>query len=211
MNEVVSFDIPIISKEEAKEKGLNKFFTGEECDHGHIDFRYTRDERCKSCQKNSSDKWNKKNPNARLIANRKTGATYRKNHPERHRKKNALWKKNNPAYIAFMAGGAREKIKTKLTRAERDQAIAVYSQRIIINSLFEGNLVEVDHIMPLSKGGKHHPKNLQILSIDENNQKWNRFRPKDQLLWLENYFGDLPATKARKKRFKTLKLNVKNV
>ena len=103
------------------------------------------------------------------------------------------------------------KIKTKLTRAERDQAIAVYSQRIFINSLFEGNLVEVDHIMPLSKGGRHHPKNLQILSIDENNQKWNRFRPKDQLLWLENHFGDLPDTKSRKEKFKTLKLNVKNV
>ena len=65
--------------------------------------------------------------------------------------------------------------------------------------------------MPLSKGGKHHPKNLTILSASENKSKLNKFRPKDQLLWLENHFGDLPATKSRKEKFKTLQLNVKNV
>jgi len=31
---------------------------------------------------------------------------------------------------------------------------------------------EVDHIVPLSKGGLHHPNNLQILTKTENRKKW---------------------------------------
>jgi len=33
---------------------------------------------------------------------------------------------------------------------------------------------EVDHIIPISKGGLHHPNNLQILSITENRKKHNK-------------------------------------
>jgi 5-methylcytosine-specific restriction endonuclease McrA len=34
---------------------------------------------------------------------------------------------------------------------------------------------EVDHIIPLSKGGKHHQDNLQYLTKDENRKKGNRW------------------------------------
>lgn len=33
---------------------------------------------------------------------------------------------------------------------------------------------EVDHILPISKGGKHHPNNLQYLTITENRKKHNK-------------------------------------
>jgi hypothetical protein len=33
---------------------------------------------------------------------------------------------------------------------------------------------EVDHIIPISKGGKHHPNNLQYLTITENRRKYNK-------------------------------------
>lgn len=33
---------------------------------------------------------------------------------------------------------------------------------------------EVDHIIPISKGGKHHPSNLQYLTISENRRKHNK-------------------------------------
>lgn len=32
----------------------------------------------------------------------------------------------------------------------------------------------VDHIMPLSKGGLHHPYNLQIMTAQENREKYNK-------------------------------------
>lgn len=34
---------------------------------------------------------------------------------------------------------------------------------------------EVDHIIPLSKGGKHHENNLQYLTVTENRSKGNRW------------------------------------
>ena len=33
---------------------------------------------------------------------------------------------------------------------------------------------EVDHIIPISKGGKHHPSNLQYLTAEENRSKSNK-------------------------------------
>ena len=36
------------------------------------------------------------------------------------------------------------------------------------------NGYEVDHVMPLSKGGRHHENNLQYLTIKENRKKGNR-------------------------------------
>jgi HNH endonuclease len=33
---------------------------------------------------------------------------------------------------------------------------------------------EVDHIMPISKGGTHTIENLQYLTISENRRKWNK-------------------------------------
>lgn len=33
---------------------------------------------------------------------------------------------------------------------------------------------EVDHIIPISRGGKHHPDNLQYLTISENRKKHNK-------------------------------------
>lgn len=30
---------------------------------------------------------------------------------------------------------------------------------------------EVDHIIPISKGGKHHENNLQIITMNENRKK----------------------------------------
>ena len=34
---------------------------------------------------------------------------------------------------------------------------------------------EVDHIVPLSKGGKHHEDNLQYLTLEDNRRKGNRW------------------------------------
>jgi hypothetical protein len=36
--------------------------------------------------------------------------------------------------------------------------------------------LEVDHIIPLSKGGRHHVTNLQYLTVTENRKKWNKIK-----------------------------------
>ena len=48
---------------------------------------------------------------------------------------------------------------------------------------------EVDHIVPLSKGGKHHENNLQYLTVEENRRKSNKL-PKIKLIhWRINCLG----------------------
>ena len=50
-----------------------------------------------------------------------------------------------------------------------------------------------------------------LRALEENSKKWNTFRTKDQLLWLENHFGELLSTKTRKKSFKALAICKNNV
>lgn len=38
-----------ITRKEAKAKGLNRYFTGKRCKHGHVAQRYTRDAHCAEC------------------------------------------------------------------------------------------------------------------------------------------------------------------
>lgn len=59
---------------------------------------------------------------------------------------------------------------TKLTPEERRVIVEVY-KRAREMSVNTGIPHEVDHIIPLSRGGLHHPSNLQILTRDENKFK----------------------------------------
>lgn len=53
-----------------------------------------------------------------------------------------------------------------LNKEEKEQLKQIY-----LNCPFG---YEVDHIKPVSKGGKHHPGNLQYLTIHENRRKYNK-------------------------------------
>ena len=49
----ISEDVPR-NKHQAIAQGLNKYFTGDSCINGHIDFRYTRNSSCVECHKASN-------------------------------------------------------------------------------------------------------------------------------------------------------------
>jgi len=57
-----------------------------------------------------------------------------------------------------------------------NRAYAIDANKEIIKKIYENCPVgyEVDHIMPLSKGGLHHESNLQYLTIKENRSKGNQ-------------------------------------
>lgn len=63
--------------------------------------------------------------------------------------------------------------KEKLTLTEKLKIKTYY----LLRETF-GDEWEVDHIIPLSKGGRHHPKNLQIIPKSENRKKYNRIQGK---------------------------------
>jgi hypothetical protein len=60
-----------------------------------------------------------------------------------------------------------------LTLDEHEKILEIYKECVRISEE-TGILHHVDHIIPISKGGKHHPNNLQILTATENIRKSNK-------------------------------------
>jgi 5-methylcytosine-specific restriction endonuclease McrA len=60
-----------------------------------------------------------------------------------------------------------------LTNEEHERILLIYKECARITEEM-GILHHVDHIHPISKGGKHHPDNLQILTATENIRKGNK-------------------------------------
>jgi len=60
-----------------------------------------------------------------------------------------------------------------LTNEEHERILLIYKECARITEE-TGILHHVDHIHPISKGGKHHPDNLQILTATENIRKGNK-------------------------------------
>ena len=78
----------LISREEAKSKGLKRFYTGKECIHGHLSERHVSSGTCYLCHRvgaisklkndpefarkarEGSARWNKENPEKKIISDR---------------------------------------------------------------------------------------------------------------------------------------------
>ena len=98
---------------------------------------------------------------------------WRKNNPEKHREQ---WLRIDKVKSAEKANRYRCKKRNQtpdLTLEEQRDIIEVYSlaRRLTLET---GVKHEVDHIIPVSKGGLHHPDNLQVLTKYENCSKGNR-------------------------------------
>jgi hypothetical protein len=63
--------------------------------------------------------------------------------------------------------------ETILTPEEHQSILFIYQECARITEE-TGIAHHVDHIHPISKGGKHHPDNLQILTATENIRKGNK-------------------------------------
>ena len=60
-----------------------------------------------------------------------------------------------------------------LTQEEHERILTIYRECVKLTEE-TGVPHHVDHIHPISKGGKHHPDNLQILTATENIRKSNK-------------------------------------
>ena len=204
MNKVVSFDIPIISKEEAKAKGLKRFFTGVPCpSKGHISERLVSNGGCCECNRLGlnrrrrgeeletiervckSDKCNNKFEvkvsSNQIYCSTKccsyfTSKLERTLFPEKTRAANNKCFKKHGAKYNFKRAGKREIIPTVLTKVEFEKGVAKYQRMLDLNAQANPNEREkrkycVDHIIPLSIGGRHHPNNLEVITLAENSKK----------------------------------------
>lgn len=105
---------------------------------------------------------------------RKEGLRWRKANPERVRELARRWRVRNPEQRA--ANRAKRRARTKvdsLTVFERAQMLAVYAIARA-RTVQTGVQHHVDHVVPLARGGRHHPSNLQVLTATENIRKGAR-------------------------------------
>lgn len=122
-------------------------------------------------------RWQLKNRAKVKVSHAKASRAYVARHPDRVRDAQRAWEKRNPAQCAERCArrAARKRNGTPaLTSQEQAEVIALYAKARALTELI-GEAYHVDHIKPLSKGGLHHPSNLQVLRGIDNIRKGNRY------------------------------------
>lgn len=141
----------IVTLDEARRGGYDRYFTGIACKNGHIDERYTSNGVCVSCNANSISRWRSKDGNRQ-----KTRDCARS------------WRGVNADKVKSMRRNRRASIKNAEGTHTSDDIAEIYDRQNGVcaeptcgKDLTDG--YHVDHIMPLALGGTNWPSNLQCL------------------------------------------------
>ena len=164
----------IVSRKSAKEQGLKTYFTGNPCKRGHVSQRYTKSKTCVECNSAYSSALSKKItrcPELKEQRSKRFSAWYEKHRDNPvYRKKNAektrKWFEENREKSAILSKIKRARRRASGERYSRKdiEKIIVYQRHRCANCVkkLKGNY-HVDHIYPISKGGRDEFFNLQIL------------------------------------------------
>ncbi|WP_221953106.1 HNH endonuclease [Rhizobium laguerreae] len=189
------------SRAEAKAAGVNRYFTGEPCKHGHIAPRYVTAGCCEctilraqarywsdpeakkeydrqrylddpEAVASRAGKWKLENPEKMEECRKK----WREANPEKHRDSQREWALRNPEKVqANIRSRRARKRGAEGHHTEADiEAILVrqkYKCAECGTSVKRRTSRQVDHIMPLKLGGSNWPSNLQILCTTCNKVK----------------------------------------
>lgn len=109
----------IISKKEAIEKKLVKFYTGIPCKNNHLDFRYTNTGICYQCKRNRNKECNKRN----LQSSRKRYKNFYYRNKEKCLQKSKFWVANNLNKVKEIKkkNKLKHKIKYKINESLRNK------------------------------------------------------------------------------------------
>jgi len=121
----------------------------------------------------SRDKWRTKNADRQRELSRLQGVRFRVANPASARASQARYRTRNPEKFSIKQATRRARKRLTavlLTPAEKFIIEMVYEQARMMTEL-TGTEYQVDHKMPLARGGAHHPLNLQILTARQNQSK----------------------------------------
>lgn len=177
----------IIYRNAAMNAGLEWYFTGRPCKHGHVAERKTKNGSCRECMQSISQNWYSKNKDKMKLSramrrdtiNKRLRFNYKES-PEKQIEWSRSWRSTNPAKSnATRARRRSVKIKATPSWANMNDILYFYEKAALATEA-NGILHHVDHIVPLqgkSVCGLHVAWNLQILTAKENISKGNRVWP----------------------------------
>lgn len=164
----------LISRQEAKEQGLNKYFTGKPCKRGHIAERTVGCRSCLGCKKARMrlDYW--ASPEKHREYHRQYEAQ-----PERKAKRSEAKRSSHGRALGRSYAAKRRELvsaQSALTELFNEEIQAIYKACVSKNKE-TGIDHHVDHIVPITNNiicGLHVPWNLQIIPAKENLSKGNK-------------------------------------
>lgn len=164
----------LITASEARRQGLPTYFTGLPCKNGHLALRYIANRTCAQCL---ADEQSKRDHAKQYKRKKEYQDQYRIDNASTRRKNQRLYGLGRKQQKAGYDRQYREKNKEKRMASHLRRVAAKRSQTpdlsdveklelqlIYEESSFLGPKWHVDHIVPLSLGGLHHPDNVQIVS-----------------------------------------------
>ena len=160
-----------MTRKEAQQAGL-KTYQGKTCKKCGTTEKYVSNYTCKGCTVEQS---------LHKLYDDKLMSSYRTLEKTRERVKK--WRANNPDKLKEQLKRSYDPSIQAKYRASRQNQTPDDADFDAIKKIYAeckriseetGIPHEVDHIIPISKGGNHHQNNLQILTLEENRRKGAR-------------------------------------
>lgn len=166
----------MISRQDALEQGLARYFTGKPCKYGHTVERYTNNKTCCECANAAANKVKAKNPDKYYETNK----AWRQNNPEKSSLYTKKYVRRNLGKRNLWTSNYRQakdkRIPKWLNQAHLFEIECVYNYCTALRQI--GLDYHVDHIVPLRGeivSGMHVPWNLQVIPKLKNLEKGNRY------------------------------------
>lgn len=164
----VPYDGPIVTRKDAVDNGSKVFFDGRVCKHGHIS-QFRLSGHCCECINQRNRKYKK------LPEYKARRAAWMDKNREKVNEQNKMWRVANPSRakeIIRKSSNKRRAASGSWDQCHIDEIL--WLQNYECNGCGDSVLAgfEVDHVMPLSLGGKNTACNIQALCIRCNRRKW---------------------------------------
>lgn len=167
----------IVSRKEAKEKGLTHYFTGIPCIHGHIARRRVNDRNCSECDKLHKNIYRYKYPEKTREIKK---ANYYK-HRDKHLAKRKRYVEKNRAKVNALAKAYKVRKKNRIPMWVDKKHMWLIKEAYELAALRTkqfGYSWHVDHVIPLQGelvSGLHVIENLRVIPGVDNIKKKNKY------------------------------------